>query len=152
MTQSTAVNPGQNGRPAFFRRPTPKTAVTVLLYSDDRTVREFVRSAVGDRLSSEGPAVEWVEIATSAEVVSSVESRKLDLLILDGEAQKDGGMGLCRRLKNEIYRCPDVVVLTARPDDEWLATWSLADAVVSRPFDAVELHKTVSGFVSAPAS
>lgn len=152
MTQPTAVNPGQSGRPAFFRRPGPTTAVTVLLYSDDRTVREFVRSAVGDRLSSEGPAVEWVEIATGPEVVTTVESRKFDLLILDGEAQKDGGMGLCRQLKNEIYRCPEVLVLTARPDDEWLATWSLADAVVSRPFDAVELHEAVSSFVSTPAS
>ena len=33
----------------------------------------------------------------------------------------------------------DVVVLIGRRDDAWLATWSLADAVVTQPVDPAEL-------------
>ena len=39
----------------------------------------------------------------------------IDLAILDGEAVPAGGMGICRQLKDEIYQCPPVLVLTGRP-------------------------------------
>ena len=52
--------------------------------------------------------------------------------MLDGEAVP-GGMGLCRQLKDEIVRCPPILVLTGRADDAWLATWSRADGVVPAP-------------------
>ena len=38
------------------------------------------------------------------------------------------GMGICRQLKDEIFRCPPILVLTGRPQDGWLAAWSRADA------------------------
>ena len=41
----------------------------------------------------------------------------IDLAILDGEAVPAGGMGICRQLKDEIYRCPPVLVLIGRPED-----------------------------------
>ena len=59
----------------------------------------------------------------------------IDLAVLDGEAVPAGGMGVCRQLKDEIFRCPPILVLTGRPQDAWLATWSRADAVVPRPLD-----------------
>jgi DNA-binding response OmpR family regulator len=52
-------------------------------------------------------------------------------------------MGICRQLKDEIYRCPPMLVLTGRKEDAWLATWSRADAVVSHPLDPIELAETV---------
>jgi hypothetical protein len=44
-------------------------------------------------------------------------------------------MGLCRQLKDEIFSCPPVLVLTGRPQDGWLAAWSRADLAVPHPLD-----------------
>ncbi|MBD8077568.1 response regulator transcription factor [Cellulosimicrobium arenosum] len=125
--------------------PSPR----VLLYSDDSTVREQVRLAVGRRLRGGGPDIEWLEVATPAAVLTAADAGGWDLLVLDGEADKAGGMGLCRQLKNEIYRCPPVLVLTGRPQDGWLASWSLADDAVPRPFDAMELQRSVRDLLDA---
>jgi len=123
----------------------------ILLYSDDVDARAQVRLAVGKRLRRGAPDIEWVEVATAPAAIKIVENGNLDLLILDGEADKVGGMGLARQLKDEIYRCPPVLVLTGRPQDAWLASWSKAEAVVSRPLDPVELHAAVAGLVEAQA-
>ncbi|MFC4628242.1 hypothetical protein ACFO6V_08350 [Promicromonospora alba] len=124
----------------------------VLLYSDDRTVREQVRLAVGPRLHAGAPDIEWLEIATPAAVVDKADNETWDLLVLDGEADQTGGMGLCRQLKNEIYECPPVLVLTGRPADTWLASWSLADGVVSRPLDAIKVQEAVAKLLAAPGA
>lgn len=126
------------------------TGPRVLLYSDDRTVREHVRIAVGPRLGADAPEIAWTEVATAPAVTTAVSGGRFDLLVLDGEADKVGGMGLCRQLKNEVYDCPPVVVLTGRADDAWLASWSLADAVVPRPLDAFALHGAVAQTLSQP--
>ena len=46
-------------------------------------------------------------------------------MVLDGEAQPAGGMGVCRQAKDEIYDCPPVLLIIGRADDGWLATWSV---------------------------
>ncbi len=119
----------------------------ILLYSDHVDARDQVRLAVGRRLGRGEPDVEWVEVATAAAAIAATEAGGLDLLVLDGEADKVGGMGLARQLKDEVYRCPPVLVLTGRPQDAWLASWSNADAVVSRPLDPVVLHDAVAQLV-----
>jgi DNA-binding response OmpR family regulator len=53
-------------------------------------------------------------------------------------------MGLCRQLKDEILRCPPILVLIGRADDAWLATWSRADGAVSHPVDPVRLPAAVA--------
>ena len=53
-------------------------------------------------------------------------------------------MGVCRQLKDEIFRCPPVLVLTGRPQDDWLANWSRADAAVSHPLDPIVLADAVA--------
>ena len=124
-------------------------APRVLLYSDDVDTRAQVRLGVGRRLSRGAPDIDWVETATHAAVVSAADAEDLDLLILDGEAAKSGGMGLCRQLKHEIFDCPPVLVLVGRPQDAWLASWSLADAVLSHPLDPVELQRVVARLLQA---
>jgi DNA-binding response OmpR family regulator len=57
-------------------------------------------------------------------------------------------MALARQVKDEVFRCPPVLVLTGRPQDAWLAAWADADAVVSQPLDPVELHAAVAGLLS----
>ena len=119
-------------------------APRILLYSDHVDTREQVRLAVGRRLRRGAPDIEWVEVATAPAVIINAEAGGLDLLILDGEADKVGGMGLARQLKDEIYQCPPVLVLTGRPQDAWLATWSRADAAVPHPLDPLQLGETVA--------
>ncbi len=119
----------------------------MLVYSDDLTVRQAVMTALGRRPAPELPAIEYVEIATEPAVIARMDKGGVDLAILDGEAVPAGGMGICKQLKDEIYRCPPVLVLTGRREDAWLATWSRADAVVPQPLDPWELAEVVSGLL-----
>ena len=118
--------------------------LTVLLYSDNSDTRVSVRMAVGRRPASDVPRVEWLECATPAAVVSALDAGGVDLVILDGEASPLGGLGLCRQLKSEIYRCPPVLVLLGRPQDSWLAAWSLADGAVLHPLDPAAVAQAVA--------
>ena len=124
---------------------------TILLYSDDRTVRDEVRGAVG-QVTGSGETIEWLDIATYDEVIKRADAGGIDLYVLDGEADKVGGMGICRQLKNEIYSCPPVVLLTGRPQDAWLASWSLADVAVPRPLDPLELQRAVRAVLASALS
>lgn len=116
----------------------------VLVYSNSAAVRAQVRTAVGRRPAPDTPRIEWVESATNADVIAQLDEGELDLVILDGEAQPTGGMGLARQFKYEIDQCPPIVVLIARPQDGWLASWSLADAVIHQPLDPIEAAEVVA--------
>ena len=123
--------------------PDAPGALTVLLYSSNRRTREDVRLALGRRVARDLPPVRVEEVATQPAVLTAMDRGGIDLAILDGEAVP-GGMGLCRQLKDEIRRCPPLLVLTGRPDDAWLATWSRADGVVGHPVDPVRLPAVVA--------
>jgi DNA-binding response OmpR family regulator len=116
----------------------------VLVYSDDINTRSDVMLALGKRPHPDLPALEYVEAATEPVVIQVMDAGGIDLAILDGEAVPAGGMGICRQLKDEIYRCPPILVLTGRKEDGWLATWSRADAAVSHPIDPIELAGVVT--------
>ena len=118
--------------------------ISVLLYSDDSTTRDAVRVNVGRRPARDVEVASWRECATAAAVVEAVESTHFDVLVLDGESSPIGGLGLCRQLKSEIFGCPPVLVLTGRPQDGWLATWSLADLAVPHPLDPIALAGAVA--------
>ncbi|WP_061962597.1 response regulator transcription factor [Demequina flava] len=128
--------------------PAPKKA-RILLYSDDRNVREKVRFAVGS--TTHGREIEWLEVATHDAVIAAADTQSHDLLILDGEAAKSGGMGICRQLKHELYVCPPVLLLVGRPGDAWLATWSEADAAVAHPLDPFVVRESVDAFFEPAA-
>ncbi len=125
-------------------RPTTPRPLRVLVYSDDRTVRRAVVTALGTRPEADLPELEILEVATAPVVIEQADAGGLDLLILDGEATPAGGLGLARQLKDEIYRCPPILVLTGRPQDAWLATWSRADAAVGHPLDPGQVAQTVA--------
>ncbi len=123
--------------------PDAPGALTVLLYSSNRRTREDVRLALGRRVARDLPPVRVEEVATQPAVLTAMDRGGIDLAILDGEAVPAGGMGIARQLKDEIYRCPPLIVLTGRPQDAWLATWSRADAAVSHPLDPMQLADVV---------
>jgi DNA-binding response OmpR family regulator len=120
--------------------------LTILLYASDRTTRQNVRLALGRKVAADLPPIRVLEVATQAAVVSAMDAGGIDLAILDGEAVP-GGMGLCRQVKDEILRCPPILVLIGRADDAWLATWSRADGAVSHPIDPIRLPTTVAALL-----
>ncbi len=124
----------------------------ILVYSDDRTTREQVRLALGRRVASDLPEIEIYEVATQPAALAAVDAGGLDLLILDGEANPSGGIGLCKQLKDEVADCPPVLVLIIRVADSWLATWSRADAVSMFPVDPVRLPAAVAELLRARLS
>jgi DNA-binding response OmpR family regulator len=115
----------------------------VLVYSDDVRTRQEVILAIGRRPHPDLPEVEYVEVATEPVVIQQMDSGQIALAILDGETVPAGGMGIAKQLKDEIFRCPPVLVLTGRPEDAWLATWSRAEAAVSHPIDPIQLAEAV---------
>ena len=124
--------------------PAPPTVLTVLVYSDDATVRAAIRGALGTRPAPDLPEVRVQEVATEPAVIDAMDAiakngARIDLAILDGEAVPAGGIGIARQLKDEIYHCPPLLVLTGRAQDGWLATWARADAIVPHPIDPVRL-------------
>ncbi|HEY8455235.1 MAG TPA: hypothetical protein VIL34_06555 [Actinopolymorphaceae bacterium] len=124
---------GQHGEPATASR----RSLRVLVYSDDRNTRAKVIRAVGRRPERDLPPIEFVECATHHAVLAQLDAGGIDVVILDGEATPSGGMGLARQMKDEIFRCPPILLLTGRPQDAWLATWSRADAAVPYPLDPI---------------
>ncbi len=122
----------------------PERVARVLVYSDDRLTREQVRLAIGRRPAPDLPRVEVVECATEPVVIATMDAGGIDLAILDGEAVPAGGMGIARQLKDEVYRCPPLMVLLGRADDRWLAAWSRADGAVSHPLDPMVVVQEVA--------
>lgn len=116
----------------------------VLVYSDDSDVRQQVILGLGRRVHPDLPELEYVEVATEPVVWQQLDAGLIDLAILDGEATPAGGMGIARQMKDEVYQSPPVLVLTGRPQDNWLATWSRAEAAVSHPLDPIELADAVT--------
>lgn len=112
-----------------------------MVYSDDQTVRNSVRSALGRKPAEYISDVDIFEVATEPAVIKAIDSNAFDLIILDGEAAPAGGMGIARQLQDEVFNCPPVLVILGRPADRWLATWSGANAVISHPIDPRALVK-----------
>lgn len=119
------------------------SALKILVYSDDVDTRQQVILALGTRPHPDLPKVEYVEVATEPVVIQQMDAGTIDLAIFDGEATPAGGLGIARQMKDEIYQCPPILVLTGRREDNWLATWSRAEAAVSHPIDPIELAEAV---------
>ena len=122
---------------------------SIAIYSDDSTVRESVVRALGKRLTPDAAEHSICEFATADALRSYLaQGKKVDLFILDGEATPEGGMGISKQLKDEIFECPPVLLLVARQQDAWLAGWSRADGVVSHPVDPFTLASTVARLIA----
>jgi DNA-binding response OmpR family regulator len=124
----------------------------VVVFSHDADTRGRVRLAIGRRPAPDVPEAEIIDVATEPMLFRLLDAGGVDVMILDGEAQPAGGMGVCRQAKDEIYNCPPVLLIIARPDDGWLATWSRADAVVSHPIDPVDLARELAALMRQRAA
>ena len=112
------------------------SALKILVYSDDSSIRQNLISALGKRLAPKLPENEILEFATGPALRQYLDAKgKVDLFILDGEAAPEGGMGIARQLKDEIFNCPPVLLIVARAEDHWLGSWSRAEDAVVYPID-----------------
>lgn len=117
---------------------------TVLVYSHRPEIRESIIEAVGRRPAPDVGRVRFVEAGGIAEVLAACDAGEADLLVLDGEAQPTGGMGVAKQLRLEVTDCPPIVLTVRRRDDRWLATWSEAEAVLVHPLDPIEAAEVVA--------
>jgi DNA-binding response OmpR family regulator len=121
----------------------------IAIYSDDSSVRAAVIQALGNRIADDLPEHEVHEFATGPALRQYIDRKsqdgtfKIDLFIVDGEATPEGGLGVARQLKDEVFNCPPVLAITGRKDDAWLAAWSKVEASVLHPIDPFTLARTV---------
>ena len=124
--------------------------LTIAIYSDDSSVRASIITALGTRISSDLPEHKIVEFATGPALRLYLDSkRSVDLFILDGEAVPEGGLGLARALKDEVFNCPPILAITGRVQDNWLASWSKAEEVVMHPIDPFTIASKVAGLLKS---
>ena len=128
-------------------------ALTIVVYSDDLTVRAHIAAALGTSVAPDLAPHKIVEFATGPALRLFVDEKArksdhgIDLFILDGEAAPEGGMGVARQLKDEVFNCPPVLLIVARKEDGWLAAWSRAEASVTHPVDPFTLADTVASLI-----
>jgi len=128
-------------------------SLQIALYSDDSSVRSAVRIALGKRISPDLPEHTIIDFATGDALKLYVDSKKrVDLFILDGEATPEGGMGIAKQLKDEVFNCAPVLLIVARPQDAWLAGWSRADGIVSHPIDPFSLAGKAASLLNSHVS
>ena len=129
------------------------TKPIIIVYSDDASVRAALVAALGTRVAADMPEHQIQEFATGAALRAFVDRKSVsgelraNLFILDGEAVPEGGMGVARQLKDEVFNCPPVLLITGRREDAWLAAWSRAEASVIHPIDPFTLANTAAGLM-----
>ena len=116
----------------------------VLVYSDNSMLREQIMHIVGRKVASDVPEIEFTEAATWQGADLKVQEQHFDLLILDAETPKLGGIGFGKKVRDEYD--PDIpyIVIVARPQDEWLARSAKPNAVIVQPITPKELAAAVA--------
>lgn len=122
-------------------------ALRVLVYSDDADTRSQVMLALGRQPHPDLPELEYLEVATADVVIEQMDSRRNR----SGHPRRGGDpRGRTRNRQTAQGRAralPPLLVLTGRPDDEWLARWSRAEATATHPIDPIQLTDTVVGLL-----
>jgi len=118
----------------------------VLIASDAPWVRDEVRAALTD------PDTVVREATRGAHVLPAVQERAPDLVVLDLQIGKMGGMATCLELRLEegAGRLPHVPVLMLldRRADVFLARRSNADGWVVKPLDPIRLGRAIRALLA----
>lgn len=124
----------------------------VLVYSNKAEMRQEIIGAIGRRPAPDVGRIDFLECAGVADVLLAIDSRAADVVVLDGEAQPTGGMGISRQIHQEAEFIPPIVLVVRRKDDRWLATWARADEVLVEPLDPVTAADTVASILRRSAA
>lgn len=116
----------------------------VLVVSEDPTVRLRASSALTLHAGAE-----VIELSSGEDARGRLRRGEIapDVLVLDGDLQPRGGFALLYDLREqaalEAAQVPPAIVLLAREQDRFLASWSAADATLPKPVDPFVLARTV---------
>src|SRR5436305_1281528 len=120
----------------------PPDMPELLVVSDSSNVREAVKAAVPDT------GITVRELNHGADVRPAVKAKKPDLIVLDSQIGRMGGMATCLDLHLEqgAGRLPHVPVLMLvdRRADVFLARRSEAEGWVVKPLDPMRLGRAIS--------
>lgn len=122
----------------------------VLIVSPDPHERQRAASALD--LEAD---VEVVEAAGGRQAGELLRSIGVDVIVIDGDLQPKGGFSWLYELRadaqlHDTVR-PPAVVMTARPQDRFLADWAGAEAVVGKPVDGFRVRDVVLRLGRPPA-
>ena len=120
--------------------------IKVLLIASDQRVRERLRLAL-ERLEAAGEEVEFLEAGDGNDAMVRIEAQRPDLIVVEVGVTPYGAFGITRDVKAFPETACPVIVVLERPQDEWLARWSGADALVSRPVDPFALAQVADRLV-----
>ncbi len=121
---------------------------SVILYSDNPKTRAAMRAALGDR-PADDVEIEYLEASGYDEIIRHIDTFEIDLVLLDGEAQPAGGMGISRQMQDEFEDPPTTCLVIKRAADRWLAAWSRADSVLVHPLDPLNTANTIVDLLRA---
>ena|SRR5436190_1942258 len=113
----------------------------ILIVDDDPIQRMLVREVLADDHS-----LTYAEVEDGTEALEQAHTERPDLVILDVMLPSSDGFQICREMKSDpILRSIPVILLTARyqDDDDKRGHEAGAEALITKPFDPVELQAVV---------
>lgn len=117
----------------------PESKKTILLATDADEVFDEVDAALSDRTTT------VLRVRSGKDVLPAIRAEEPDLVVLDLQIGRMGGMATCvgLRLEEGSGRLDRqrVVMLLDRPDDVFLARRSGADGWLVKPLDAFRLRR-----------
>lgn len=91
------------------------------------------------------------EASGARQATELVMDAQYDVLVVDGDLAPKGGFSWLYELNAAAQLAgvapPPAIVLTARPQDDWLADWADARGVLRKPVDSFLLADMVAGSV-----
>jgi len=122
----------------------------VLLISADASTRQSMAVSVRSIQRAVGEPLEFLEAANGVEGIALAWRHLPEVVVADEITSRAGAFAVARDLKGAAPPFPGrVVILLDRPQDQWLASWSGADAWFVKPLDPFEVADVVAGFVGA---
>ncbi len=118
----------------------------ILIADDDPIQRMLVREVLAD-----DDSLSYIEVEDGKQALEEAHAQHPDLVILDVIMPTGDGLQVCRQFKNDpALRIIPVIILTARyqDDDGKRGRDAGADALLTKPFDPVELQTLVYGLIS----
>ncbi len=116
----------------------------ILLVDDDHAVRESVARVLT------GEDYEVLPAANGLQALDIAAGTKVDLVLLDLNMPEKSGWDTFERLTNDNPLTP-VVIITARPNQLFLARAAGAGALMEKPLDFPKLLETMKELLAEPA-
>jgi CheY-like chemotaxis protein len=120
----------------------------VLMVEDEWPNRALLKATLGRAAVQRVREAILLEATTLAEARAILESRRIDLIVLDVRLPDGDGLRLARDL-NEAERRPRILVLSASvlPAERMIALDAGTDAFMAKPFVPADLVEAMAGLL-----